>query len=238
MTPPDAEKPNKIGTDGNKTKRARTAILISGRGSNMDALIRAAQNPLFPARIQIVIADRDEADGLRRAAAANIMTRVIAYKAFENRRSFEIAIDKVLRTENIELICLAGFMRLLTADFVALWENRMINIHPSLLPAFKGRDAQTRALHAGVRIAGCTVHFVNTEMDEGPIIAQAAVPVSPDDTADTLTKRILAAEHKLYPRALSLLAAGKIQLVDGRVVHDSAGIGSETLFSPFADHEQ
>ncbi|WP_035829972.1 phosphoribosylglycinamide formyltransferase [Kaistia adipata] len=188
--------------------RKRVAILISGRGSNMTALIEAAADPDFPAEIALVLSNRADAGGLARAAEAGIATAVIPHKQFPDRAAFDAAMDERLRAEKIDLVCLAGFMRLLTAGFVEAWRDRMINIHPSLLPLFPGLDTHARAIDAGMRLAGCTVHFVRAEMDSGPIIGQAAVPVALDDTPETLAKRVLTAEHELYPLALALVASG------------------------------
>jgi phosphoribosylglycinamide formyltransferase-1 len=197
--------------------RKRTAVLISGRGSNMAALIEAAQQPDYPAEIVLVVANVADAAGLARAAAAGIATAVVDHRPFgKDREAFERALDAALAAQRIELVCLAGFMRLLTPWFVGRWHGRLINIHPSLLPAFKGLDTHARALAAGCRIHGATVHFVVPETDAGPIIVQAAVPVLDDDTADSLAARVLAAEHRIYPFALAALAAGQVRMTDGR----------------------
>jgi phosphoribosylglycinamide formyltransferase-1 len=198
--------------------RKRVAILISGRGSNMTALIEAAADPDFPAEIALVLSNRADAGGLARAAEAGIATAVIAHRDFPDRPAFDAAMDARLRAENIDIVCLAGFMRLLTDGFVEAWRDRMINIHPSLLPLFPGLDTHERALEAGMRVHGCTVHFVRTEMDSGPIIGQATVPVALDDTPDTLAKRVLAAEHQLYPLALALVASGMATVENERLL--------------------
>jgi len=187
-------------------------VLISGRGSNMKALIEAARQPGYPAEIALVLSNRADAAGLAAAAAAGLATRVVPHRNFPDRAAFDAALDAALREAGVDLVCLAGFMRLLTPGFVADWRDRMINIHPSLLPAFPGLDTHARALAAGVRFTGCTVHYVRAEMDSGPIIAQAAVPVAPGDTPDTLAARVLAAEHRLYPLALRLVAAGQVRV--------------------------
>ena len=189
--------------------RKRTAILISGRGSNMRALIEAAQASDYPAEIALVISNRPGAGGLDLARAASIEAQTVDHKAFAGREPFEQALDAALRQARIDLVCLAGFMRLLTPWFVERWRDRVINIHPSLLPAFPGTDTHRRALQAGVKLAGCTAHYVHAGTDDGPIIAQAAVPVLQGDTEDTLAARILQAEHKLYPLALRLVASGE-----------------------------
>jgi phosphoribosylglycinamide formyltransferase-1 len=189
--------------------RRRVAVLISGRGSNMASLIEAAQDPAYPAEIVLVVSNRPEAGGLERARAAGIATAVVDHKGHPDRASFDAALDATLHQHHIEIVCLAGFMRILTPGFVESWAGRMLNIHPSLLPAFKGTDTHARALAAGVAKHGCTVHFVTPELDSGPIVAQAEVPVLPDDTEDALATRVLAQEHLLYPRALALVASGQ-----------------------------
>jgi phosphoribosylglycinamide formyltransferase-1 len=189
--------------------RRRVAVLISGRGSNMASLIEAAQDPAYPAEIVLVVSNRPEAGGLERARAAGIATAVVDHKGHPDRASFDAALDATLRQHAIEIVCLAGFMRILTPGFVESWAGRMLNIHPSLLPAFKGTDTHARALAAGVSKHGCTVHFVTPELDSGPIVAQAEVPVLPDDTEDALAARVLTQEHLLYPRALALVASGR-----------------------------
>jgi len=201
--------------------RRRTAVLISGRGSNMSALIAAAADPAFPAEVALVLSNRAAAAGLDVARAAGIATATVSYKAGLAGAESEMA--AALDAHGIDLVCLAGFMRLLSAGFVARWRDRMINIHPSLLPLFPGLDTHERALAAGVKVHGCTVHFVRHEMDSGPIIGQAAVPVLAGDTAETLGARVLAAEHALYPRALALVASGRVRVVDERCVGDAAG---------------
>jgi phosphoribosylglycinamide formyltransferase-1 len=196
--------------------RLRVGVLASGRGSNLAALIETAADPAYPAEIALVIVNVTGATALDRAKAAGIPTKLIEHRAFPDRASFDAALDAALRAAGVELICLAGFMRLLTPGFVETWRDRMINIHPSLLPAFPGLDTHARALQAGVKIAGCTVHFVRHETDTGPIIAQAAVPVLPGDTPDTLAARVLEAEHRLYPLALRLVAEGRVRVVEER----------------------
>jgi phosphoribosylglycinamide formyltransferase-1 len=198
--------------------RKRVAVLISGRGSNMAALVSAAQDPAYPAEIILVLSNRADAGGLAYAAAAGIATAVVPSKAFADRAAFEDALNAELTTAGAEIICLAGFMRLLSPAFVEKWHNRIINIHPSLLPAFPGLDTHARALAARVAGHGCTVHFVRAEMDNGPIIAQATVPVLPGDTPDTLSARVLVAEHRLYPEALAMVASGNARVEGERVV--------------------
>lgn len=188
--------------------RVRTAVLISGRGSNMASLIAAAAAPDYPAEIVLVVSNRPDAGGLARAGEAGVATDVVDHKAFGDRESFERALDARLRAAGIELVALAGFMRVLTPWFVERWENRLVNIHPSLLPDFRGVDTHRRALEAGVPEHGCSVHLVTLELDAGPVVAQERVPVLAGDTEATLAERVLQREHVLYPRALALVAEG------------------------------
>lgn len=198
--------------------KKRTAILISGRGSNMQSLIDAAAAPDFPAQIALVFANKPEAAGLTFAAEHGIPTKAVSHKDYASREAFDAEIDKALEDAGIEIVCLAGFMRILSEGFTRKWQGRMLNIHPSLLPSFKGAHAHELAIEAGVRISGCTVHFAVAELDSGPIILQAAVPVDLQDTPDTLAARILTAEHRIYPQALSLLASGKVRLDGNKAV--------------------
>jgi phosphoribosylglycinamide formyltransferase-1 len=201
--------------------RKRVAILISGRGSNMLALIEAAKDRDYPAEIILVISNEPAAVGLQRAAAAGIPTATVDHRQFgKDREAFERALDRMLQEAAIDLVCLAGFMRLLTPWFVRRWEGRLLNIHPALLPAFKGLDTHARALSAGAKEHGATVHFVVPEMDSGPIIAQGAVPVLPTDTEADLAARVLAVEHQIYPRALRLVAENRVAVVNGRCLVD------------------
>ena len=189
--------------------KTRVAILISGRGSNMKALVEAASMPDYPAEIALVVSNRPDAAGLSWAADQGVPTTLVDHKSFgRDREAFEQAVHEELSKAGIELVCLAGFMRLLTPWFIGQWRDRLINIHPSLLPSFKGLDTHARALDAGVKLHGCTVHFVRPEMDAGPIIAQTSVNVLDNDTPDTLAERVLAAEHTLYPHALRQIAQG------------------------------
>ncbi len=197
--------------------KPRVAILISGRGSNMTALISAARNPDYPAEIALVLANKAEAGGLQTAKTANIATAFVDHKIFAGREEFERSMQRVLEINRIDILCLAGFMRLLSPWFVSQWQGRMINIHPALLPSYKGLDTHARALKDGVKIHGCTVHFVVPEMDAGPIIAQSAVPVLDQDTEATLAARVLEREHAIYPLALAMLAGGKLLLDGNRV---------------------
>jgi phosphoribosylglycinamide formyltransferase-1 len=192
-------------------KRKRVAVLISGRGSNMTALIEAAKADDYPAAIVLVVANRPDAAGLQRARAEGIATALVDHRPFgDDRDAFEHALDAELHRHRIDLICLAGFMRLFTKDFVERWSGRMLNIHPALLPQFRGLHTHRRALAAGVKEHGATVHFVVSEMDAGPIVAQEAVPVLAGDTEESLAARVLAVEHRLYPQALRLVAEGRI----------------------------
>lgn len=201
--------------------RRKVAVLISGRGSNLGALIDACAAPDFPASLTLVLSNKAEALGLERARAAGIETAVLSHRDYDSREAFDAAIDGRLRAAGVEIVCLAGFMRLLSAGFVEGWLGRMLNIHPSLLPAFKGLDTHERVLAAGVRITGCTVHFVSPEMDAGPILVQGAVPVVSTDTPATLAERVLSMEHRIYPHALRLLASGQARLEGERVVLDT-----------------
>jgi len=198
-------------------KKKRVGILISGRGSNMRSLIEAAKDPSFPARIVVVISNRPKASGLQAARDEGIETKTIDHKNYDNRTNFEQDLHQALVDAKVDLICNAGFLRLLTSDFVDKWRDRQLNIHPSLLPSFKGLHTHKRVLAAGVKITGCTVHLVRTDMDAGPIIAQSAVRVEPGDDADRLAARVLAAEHKLYPHALKLFASGEVVVKDERI---------------------
>lgn len=202
--------------------KRRVAILISGRGSNMQALVQAAKQPDYPAQVVLVVANQPDAAGLSWARAQGLATSVVDHKAFKkDREAFERAIHAELETANAEIVCLAGFMRLLTPWFIDQWHNRLINIHPSLLPSFKGLDTHQRALETGVKLHGCTVHFVRPDMDAGPIIAQKSVPVLDDDDPDSLAERVLAAEHALYPHALAEIVRGlegNLTIEDERVI--------------------
>jgi phosphoribosylglycinamide formyltransferase 1 len=216
--------------------RRRVAILISGRGSNMAALIQAAAAAEdFPAEIAVVISNRTDAAGLEKARTAGVPTAVVESRPFgKDRAAFEAALLAVLDQYGIELICLAGFMRLFTPQFVARWLGKMLNIHPSLLPSFPGLDPHGQALRAGVKISGATVHFVTADTDAGPILMQGAVAVSDHDSADTLSERILEVEHRIYPDALRLLASGAVRL-EGDVCKTTASAASGNfLISPLA----
>tara|TARA_B100000676_G_scaffold308378_1_gene369029 strand:+ start:4938 stop:5606 length:669 start_codon:yes stop_codon:yes gene_type:complete len=200
--------------------RLQVAVLISGRGSNLQALIDACAKADFPAEIVRVISNEADAGGLDKAAEAGIPTAVVPHRDYPDRPAFEAELDKEIRAAGTELIALAGFMRLLTEGFVDAWRDRLINIHPSLLPAFKGLHTHERAIDAGVRFSGCTVHYVRPAMDEGPIIVQAAVPILADDDADSLGGRVLAQEHLIYPLALRLIGEGKVRVDGERAIVD------------------
>jgi phosphoribosylglycinamide formyltransferase 1 len=202
--------------------RKRVAILISGRGSNMAALIDAARKPDYPAEIVVVISNRPDAAGLVLARQKGIQTATIDHKAFSTRDAFDAALETRLARARVDIICLAGFMRMLTTPFVERWRGRMLNVHPSLLPDLKGLDTHTRALAAGAKLHGCTVHFVEPELDSGPIILQAEVPVLDGDDEKTLAARVLAEEHRIYPEALKLLAEGKLKVEGERVIFAGA----------------
>jgi len=211
------------------TSRKRVGVLISGRGSNLASLIEAQRAPDYPAEIVLVVSNKAGALGLVRAEEAGIPTRVISHKDFASREEFDAVITGALKDARVELVCNAGFMRLHSAAFVREWHGRQLNIHPSLLPAFRGLRPQARALEEGVRVSGATVHFVSEEMDAGPIIAQGVAPVLPQDTEETLSARILAMEHRLYPLALKLVAGGAAWLDNGRVAFASPDL-SPTLW--------
>jgi phosphoribosylglycinamide formyltransferase 1 len=211
--------------------KKRVGILISGRGSNMMALVKAASAPDYPAEIVVVISSQPDAAGLAWAQQRGLPTAAIHHKAFTSREAFDDAIHAELIKASVDLVALAGFMRIQSAGFVARWQGRQLNIHPSLLPLFKGLHPHKQALDAGVKISGCTVHFVTAEMDSGPIVAQAAVPVLDGDTPDTLAERIIVAEHRLYPHALALVAREQAGIPEPA---NASGAQREpgTLFSP------
>ena len=213
----------------------RLAVLFSGRGSNLLALIDACREPGFPAVIVHVISNNHDAQGLTHAREAGIQTTVLDHRTYVSREEFDAAVTEVLENAQAEVICLAGFMRILTEGFIERWYNRLLNIHPSLLPAFKGLDAQQQALDAGVKLAGCSVHFVRPCVDEGPIIAQAAVPVLKNDDIETLSARILAVEHRLYPRVIRLIAEGRVKVVDGHAVINNSYSPKGALSNPSHD---
>ena len=199
-------------------KRAKIAVLISGRGTNLQSLLDACATEDFPAEVSLVISNRPNAPGLERATKAGVTQAVIDHKEFQSREDFDTAMNDALQVSGVDYVCLAGFMRMLSPWFVEQWRKRLINIHPSLLPAFKGLHVHERMIDAGVKIAGCTVHFVSADLDGGPIIGQAAVPVLPNDTHKTLAERILEQEHKLYPACLKILVTGGARLSAGKVL--------------------
>jgi phosphoribosylglycinamide formyltransferase-1 len=214
-------------------RRKRTAILISGRGSNMRALIERARSPSFPAEIVLVVSNLPEAAGLIFAKENNIACAVVDHKIYPGREEFERSMQVLLELHRIELICLAGFMRILTPWFIGQWQERLLNIHPALLPAYRGLDTHARALADGAKIHGCTVHFVEAAMDAGPIVAQAAVAVRDSDTPDTLAARVLAEEHALYPAALACVAEGRVRVEGNRVFCGDPAIEPPPLRVPF-----
>jgi len=213
--------------------RKRVAVFISGGGSNMLSLADACAAPDFPAEIVAVISDKPAAGGIAKAEARGIKTFVFERKQFAGKPEHEAAILSALDETKPDILCLAGYMRLFSGEFINRYEGRILNIHPALLPLFPGLHTHQRTLDAGVRIAGCTVHFVTEGMDEGPIAAQGAVPVLAGDTVETLAARILTVEHKLYPLALKLLAEGKVRMEDGKAVFEGLGEKDEArLISP------
>ena len=212
--------------------RAKVAVSISGRGSNLQALLDACADPAYPAEIVLVLSNRPGVGGLERAQSAGVPTSVVPHGAFRTRAEFEGEVSRRLRAADADYVCLAGFMRLLTDAFVDAWRDRLLNIHPSLLPAFKGLHTHERVLQSGARFHGCTVHFVRPAMDEGPILAQAVVPVRPDDTPATLGARVLEMEHLIYPTALRAVVERRVQLVDERAVIEGAVVPEAGLCSP------
>ncbi len=212
--------------------RLKVAVLISGNGSNLQALIDASKDPDYPAEIVLVVSNRDDAYGLQRAVDADIETAVLKSKDFENRDDYDEALDALIRESDARLICLAGFLWLLGEKFANAWRDRLINIHPSLLPAFKGLHVQAQAVEMGVRFSGCTVHFVRPELDDGPIIIQAMVPVHTDDDADSLSARILEQEHKLYPQAVKWVAEGRVRVSSERVTISNAKFPDTSIIIP------
>ncbi|MBR9972205.1 phosphoribosylglycinamide formyltransferase [Magnetospirillum sulfuroxidans] len=206
--------------------KKRVGVLVSGRGSNLQALLDACADPAFPAEIVLVVSNVANAYALERAATAGVPSVTLSHKSFASREDFDAAMDAHLRQAGVEIVCLAGFMRLLSAGFVQSWDQRMINIHPSLLPSFKGLHTHARALEAGVKLHGCTVHLVTPDLDDGPIIVQAAVPVLADDTEDALAARVLEQEHKAYPLALRLIAEGRVAVDGNRAKVEAPGFGA------------
>ncbi|MDX9859732.1 MAG: phosphoribosylglycinamide formyltransferase [Rhodospirillales bacterium] len=212
--------------------RKKLAVLISGRGSNLQSLIDACQAPDFPAEIVLVLSNVAGVAGLDRATKAGIPAVVVNHKDYPDRATFEEAVHAEISRAKPDLVCLAGFMRILTDGFIKLWNNRLINIHPSLLPAFRGLHTHERVLETGARFAGCTIHFVRPAMDDGPIIVQAAVPVRPGDTPESLGARVLEQEHKIYPLAVRLIAEGRVRVIDERVVIEGATAAEGAVINP------
>lgn len=209
---------------------ARLAILISGRGSNMEAILKACAAPDYPASAALVLSDRADARGLETARAAGVAAEHVPHPG--SKPAFEAALTARLKDARVDLICLAGFMRMLSADFVEEWRDLILNIHPSLLPAFKGLGTHRRALEAGVKLHGCSVHYVRAGMDDGPIVGQAAVPVMPDDTEGTLAARVLAAEHRLYPACIAMVVSGRAPVRNDVVALETAAGAPAPLFMP------
>lgn len=212
--------------------RRRTAVLISGRGSNMRALVEAARAPDYPAEIALVLSNRPDAAGLAWAREAGVAVAAVDHKIYAGREEFERSMQAMLEIHRVDLVCMAGFMRLVTPWFIGQWAGRMINVHPALLPAYRGLDTHARALADGVKIHGCTVHFVVPAMDEGPILAQAAVPVLDADTPESLARRVLEQEHRIYPAALARVARGGLLVQGNRVFDDEADAAAEPLLVP------
>ena len=210
----------------------KLAVLISGRGSNLQALIDACKDDDFPAEIVMVLSNKADAYGLERAKEADIPTTVLSHKDFDDRESFDEAMSEIIEGTGAELVCLAGFMRLLSDGFVRKWRDKLINIHPSLLPAYKGLHVHERMIEEGARFGGCTVHFVRPAMDEGPIIVQAAVPIFQDDNADTLAGRILEQEHVIYPQAVRYIAEGRVRVSAERVIIEDVALPVGALVNP------
>lgn len=212
--------------------RLKLGVLISGRGSNLQALIAACADPAFPAEIVLVVSNKPDAKGLDHARQAGIATSVVEHGGYADRETFDRAVNDELQGAAVELVCLAGFMRLLSSWFVETWHDRIVNIHPSLLPSFKGIDAHAQAIAAGAKLSGCTVHIVRAEMDAGPILVQAAVPLLPDDNENTLAARILTVEHKCYPLAIKLIAEGRVQIAGDTAIVDMPPETGHHIISP------
>ena len=212
--------------------KLKLCILISGRGSNLKSLIDACKAEDFPAEIALVISNDTEAYGLKRAEEAKVPSYVISHKEFSTRDHFDDTMAKKIKKYNVDLICLAGFMRILGDKLIDQWKNKIINIHPSLLPSFKGMNIHQRVIDSGVKFSGCTVHFVRCEMDSGPILLQAIVPVLPGDDAKTLAARILKQEHRVYPKAIKMIASGRVKITNEKVIIDGAYSTEESLVNP------
>ncbi|MGE5538917.1 MAG: phosphoribosylglycinamide formyltransferase [Gemmatimonas sp.] len=212
--------------------RLKLGVLISGRGSNLRSLIAACSKPDYPAEIALVISNVPDAGGLAFAEQAGIRHVTIRHKDFTDRATFDTAVDGELRAAGVELVCLAGFMRILGPAFLERWHDRVVNIHPSLLPSFPGLHVHEQALAAGVRLSGCTVHIVRPAVDDGPILVQAAVPVASDDTPETLAARVLEAEHRIYPLAVKLMAEKRVRIEGRRALIDGEPAPKPPLLSP------
>ena len=210
----------------------KIAVLISGNGSNLQALIDACATPDFPAQIVCVISNKANAYGLERAHKAGIPTQIISHRDYADRQAFDAALNAVLEEHQVQLICLAGFMRILTAWFTELWRDRLVNIHPSLLPAFPGLHTHQQAIEYGAKLTGCTIHFVRAEMDHGPIILQAAVPIFSDDSEEMLAARVLQAEHQAYPTALRMIAENRVNVFEERTFITDVTASGDSLFNP------
>ncbi len=213
-------------------RKLRLGVMISGSGTNLQALIDACAAADYPATIEVVISNRPGVRGLERAEQAGIKAVTIDHKGFDDKETFEDALHECLAEHNVDLVCLAGFMRLLTSTFVNRWRDRMINIHPSLLPSYKGLHTHARAIEDGVRFAGCTIHYVRPEMDNGPIIMQAAIPVAVDETEESLIAKTLSYEHKMYPAAVKLIAEGKVRVAGNKVAFKEVDVGELGIISP------
>jgi phosphoribosylglycinamide formyltransferase-1 len=215
--------------------KLRLGVMISGSGTNLQALIDACAQADYPATIEVVISNRPDAKGLDRARDAGLKAVCIDHKGYDDRAVFEDAVHNCLTDHKVQLVCLAGFMRLLGADFVGRWKDRMINIHPSLLPSYKGLHTHARALEDGVKFAGCTIHYVRPEMDNGPIIMQTAIPIAADETEESLIAKTLTYEHRMYPAAVKLIAEGKARVSGNKVlVKEDVALPTEGLISPLA----
>ena len=212
--------------------KLRLGVMISGGGTNLQCLIDACANPDYPAEITVVISNRPLVKGLERASKAGIDAITIDHKDFDDRDAFEESINACLKEHKVQLICLAGFMRILNTSFVNRWKDRMVNVHPSLLPSYKGLHTHARAIEDGVRFAGCTLHYVRPDLDNGPIIMQSVVPVDIDETEESLAAKILPYEHKMYPQAVRLIAERKARVSGNRVIFDNVDIGINGLISP------
>ena len=216
-------------------EKLKVGVLISGRGSNLQALINAGAEQDYPAEIVLVVSNDESAKGLEIASSSGIPTKVIDDRGYNTRQTFDAAVEEALSEANVGLICMAGFMRLVSAWFAERWRERILNIHPSLLPAFRGLSVHERVIESGVRFTGCTVHFVRPAVDEGPIIMQSVVPVFPNDTVEALAARVLKAEHRIYPAALRMVAEGRVRISGDRVLIEGGQTHDKTLFNPSPD---